>query len=385
MKRINSIDVLRGLVMIIMALDHTRDLLHVSSLTQQPTDLATTSPELFFTRWITHLCAPTFVFLSGVSAWLSLKTQGIEAGRKFLLTRGLWLIVLECTVVNFGVWFDIHFTIFLFNVIAAIGVGFILLSFMVTWSANTIGLIGLCIICLHGLTPLIPFPENSAVKQLFMSLFTPGAVPFGEGKLFVMGYPPIPWAGIMMMGFAAGKVFELPAIRQRKIFLMTGMIAIILFIILRSVNSFGDPFSWGIQKDTVFTVLSFINVTKYPPSLLFCLVTLGIMCLLLFLIEGKNNILTRVAGIYGKVPLFYFLVHWYIIHPIMFLVVFLQGYAPSDLLFGFNFGRPKGESGVELWVVYLIWVGILILLYPFCRAYSNYKARHRDNQWLRYL
>lgn len=166
MKRINSIDIARGLVMIIMALDHTRDLLHVDALTQSPTDLNTTTPILFFTRWITHLCAPTFVFLSGVSAFLSFNSKkNIAESRKFLITRGLWLIILEFTVVNFGLWFDIHFSFIVSNVIAAIGFGFIVLGLMLNLSASTLGIIGLLIISLHNLSPLVPLAETSIIKK----------------------------------------------------------------------------------------------------------------------------------------------------------------------------------------------------------------------------
>jgi len=174
MKRILSIDIVRGIVMIIMALDHTRDLIHISSITQQPTDLLTTSPVLFFTRWITHLCAPTFVFLSGTSAYISFKNKkNIDETRSFLLSRGLSLIILEFTLVNFGLWFDIHFNVFLFNVIGAIGFGFIILSLLLKASVKTIAIIGLSIIFLHNLAPLVPFSETSLFKKILMPFFAP--------------------------------------------------------------------------------------------------------------------------------------------------------------------------------------------------------------------
>jgi uncharacterized membrane protein len=166
MKRINSIDTVRGIVMILMALDHVRDLLHTTSITQSPTDLNTTTPALFFTRWITHLCAPVFVFLSGTSAFISFTNKNnVKDSRWFLLTRGIWLIILEFTLVNFGVWFDIHFSIFLFDVIAAIGFGFIILGLLLKLSSKTIGIIGIAILVLHNLAPLIPFDENSIIAS----------------------------------------------------------------------------------------------------------------------------------------------------------------------------------------------------------------------------
>lgn len=386
MKRIESIDIVRGIVMIIMALDHTRDLIHASSIANVPTDLQTTTPAIFFTRWITHFCAPTFVFLSGASAYLSFaRKNDVAATRRFLLTRGLWLLVVEFTLVNFGVWFDIHFDVFLFDVIATIGVGFIILSLFLKASARTILVTGLAIIFLHNLSSFIPQGDNSMLKRILISFVSPSAFPFGNGKIFIMGYPPIPWLGIMLTGFAAGRLFQRSLPERKKLFLRIGLISLALFIAIRAINVYGDSFEWAKQKTTLFTVLSFLNVTKYPPSLVFCLLTLGGMFLLLSWMEGIQNWFTRMAMVYGKVPLFYFIIHWYIIHPLMFLIVFLQGYKSSDLVFGTNFGRPKGPSGLNLWYIYLAWILIVILLYPICKAYGKYKQNHPQKWWLRYL
>lgn len=386
MKRINSIDFTRGLVMIIMVLDHTRDFMHTTSLTQSPTDLATTTPLLFFTRWVTHLCAPTFVFLSGTSAYISLKSRNnLAAGRRFLFTRGVWLIILEFTLVNFGLWFDIHLQTFIFDVIAAIGFGFIILSLLLKASTRTIAVIGLLIIGCHDLFPFIRLDPNSSVQNVLSSLFVTKVFALSSSRMLVVGYPPIPWLGIMLLGFATGKIFEGAALQRKKIFLRTGLIALALFVLIRSLNVYGDPAPWATQKDGLYTFLSFINVTKYPPSLLFCLLMLGIMFLILSAIEGIKNKFTGVLETYGKVPLFYFIVHWYILHPILFAMVLLQGFRTSDMVFGFNFGRPKEGSGVELWVIYLIWIGVVVLMYPLCKWYGRYKANHKEKKWLRYF
>lgn len=386
MKRIYSIDVMRGIVMIIMALDHVRDLLHTTALTQQPTDLRVTTTALFFTRWVTHLCAPVFVFLSGVSVYLSLKAKGnIPATRRFLLTRGLWLIVLEFTVITFGIWFDVHFRVFFFNVIAAIGFGFIVLSLLLKLSPATIGVIGLLIIFLHNLVSFIPGADTSLFKSILRPFFAQTVYPLPADRFFVMGYSPIPWLGIMLVGFAAGRFFEMDVKRQRALFLKLGLSAIVLFILLRFMNVYGDPVAWAVKKNSLFTFLSFINVTKYPPSLDFCLVFLGIMFLILSFLQGIKNKWTDIVCVYGKVPLFYFLVHWYILHPLMFVMVFLQGFTSSDLVFGFNLGRPKAGSGIELWGVYGVWIAIVIILYPLCKWYGKYKESHLQQKWLRYL
>lgn len=386
MERIKSIDIVRGIVMIIMALDHTRDLLHVHSLAQQPTDLATTTPALFFTRWITHLCAPTFVFLSGTSAFLSLQRRGdVGTARRFLLTRGLWLLVVEFTLVNFGVWFDVHFQVLLFDVIATIGVGFIVLGLLLELPVKAIAAIGLTILFLHDALPLLPIAESAPLKKILMPLFGPTAYPWGHGRLFIMGYPPIPWLGIMLTGFAAGTLFNRSSTERRALFAKLGLGALALFLVLRWVNLYGDPAPWHAQPNPVYTVLSFFNVTKYPPSLQFTLLFWGFMFLLLALAERAGDRVARVTTVYGKVPLFYFIVHWYLIHPLLFAILFAQGYGPADFRFFTNFGRPEGPSGVGLAWIYLIWVLVVLAMYPLCRAYGRYKLAHPEKAWLRYL
>ncbi|MRS62884.1 DUF1624 domain-containing protein [Larkinella terrae] len=385
MKRNNSIDVMRGLVMIIMALDHVRDLLHTSSLSQSPTDLTTTTPALFFTRWVTYLCAPTFVFLSGTSAFLSMKAKNDRAGtRRFLLSRGIWLILLEFSVVNFGLWFDLNFNVLIFEVIAAIGVGFLIISMLLPLPSRTIGLMGGFIVALHGLVTLIPVPENVLLKVL-LSLFSPTVFPYATGKLFLVAYPPIPWLGILLIGYGAGYLFASPEKVQRRVFLKTGLLSLGLFTFLRVANLYGDPINWSAQKNPVFTLLSFVNVTKYPPSLQFCLLFLGIMFLLLSVFQGLTNKWALILIVYGKTPLFYFLLHWYLIHPLVFVMVFLQGFKPSELEFGANFGRPKTGSGLELWSIYLIWILIVLVMYPICKRYGAYKERRKEQVWLRYI
>ena len=386
MKRLNSIDFVRGFVMVIMALDHTRDFMHVTSITQNALDLNVTTPAVFFTRWITHLCAPTFVFLSGVSAYLSFKNKNdVAASRKFLWTRGLWLIFLEFTLVNFGIWFDVRFSVFIFEVIAVIGFGFIVLSFLLNVPAKTLGFIGLGIIFLHNLFPYIPFAENSVLKTILTPLFTQTAFPFTPKTLLIMGYPPIPWLGIMLTGFGAGKLFELNLDERKKYFLRIGISALFLFVIIRFINIYGNSTPWSTQKNGLYTFLSFINITKQPPSLIFCLSTLGIMFLIFYLSDGVENTFTKFVTVYGKVPLFYFLVHFYLLHTLMLIVMFTQGFTLSDLEFGTNLGRPKAASGLELSYIYLIWLSVVLVLYPVCKWYGNYKLMHTEKTWLRYF
>lgn len=386
MKRHPSIDIVRGIVMIIMALDHVRDLMHVNSITQSPTDLSTTSPLLFFTRFITHLCAPTFVFLAGTSVYLSLQnTNNFTETRQLLLKRGLWLILLEFTIVNFGLFFDIGFHTLLFEVIAAIGFGFIALSLLLKIRSKTLGIIGMVILVCHNLLPLIPFAENSVIKTVLAPFFSPVVFPF-SGRAFIMGYPPIPWLGIMLVGFAAGKFFELAEEKRKKLFTKIGLSTLVLFTIIRFINIYGDPALWTIQKNAVFTFLSFINVTKYPPSLLFCLVTLGISFLLLAFADQFHNKVKKVTLVYGKVPLFYFVNHFYVIHILTLGMLIIQGFDWSQFEFASGtFGRPKGvESGLPLWAIYLIWIFVVGLLYKPSQWFGKYKAEN-NFWWLKYI
>jgi uncharacterized membrane protein len=386
MKRISSIDVVRGIVMMIMALDHVRDLMHINSITESPTNLETTTPLLFFTRWITYLCAPTFVFLAGTSAYLFLQKTGPSLSRSFLLKRGAYLIMLEFIVVNLALFFDPAYHTLLFEVIAAIGFGFIILGLSLNASIKTIGTIGLVIIFCHTLVPLIPFEGNSIVKKILQSLFSPGAFPMSTSRVFVMAYPPIPWLGIMLLGFVSGRFFALPADKRKRLFIKTGLIALLLFMVMRYINIYGDPGPWAVQKNLLFSFLSFLNVTKYPPSLLFCLVTLGIMFIMLALTEGVKNQFSRIASVYGKVPLFYFLAHFFLIHLIMVAMMLLQGFSWSQLDFtSGTFGRPKGvQSGVELWAIYLIWIAVVAALYKPCLWFGQYKKQHTQ-WWLKYI
>jgi uncharacterized membrane protein len=386
-KRIQSIDIVRGIVMIIMALDHIRDLMHISSLTQSPTDLKTTTPILFFTRWITYLCAPTFVFLSGVSAYLSMKRRrDINSTRKFLLKRGLWLILMEFTLVNFALWFDVQFRILMLQVIAAIGAGFIILSFLLKVKVRTIGIVSLLIIFTHNLLQFLPQVNNKLLSVLLNIFFIPGPQAVSKNFIFFTAYPVIPWVVMLLLGFSLGGIFEREITYQKKRLLNFGIVALLLFVLLRFINVYGDPFAWSSQKTTAMTIVSFFNVTKYPPSLQFDLLFFGIMFLLLALTTKLSGWLQKVFSVYGKVPMFYYLLHLYFIRLAVFIMVFAQGFHWNDMLFGpFQFGRPATGSGISLSMVYLVWSLIVILLYPLCKWYGNYKTQHREKEWLRYL
>ena len=395
MKRVETIDVIRGLVMVIMALDHVRDLLHIPALTQDATNLATTTVPVFLTRWITHLCAPTFVFLSGTSAYLSLQKRsttdravplpGAESARFFLLKRGLVLILLEITLINFAFWTDVQFRSLMLQVIFVIGGGLVLLSGMSRLPVRWVGIIGLSTIFLHDLLGLVPTFASPVARLGWSLLFRTDVFPISANFMLLVAYPLIPWFGIMLAGFASGPVFALPMDQRRKRLLRLSLLSLGLFVVVRAINLYGNAAPWTVQRTDLFTVLSFLNVSKYPPSLLYAAVTLGIMFGLLWLDDGANTAFTRVLTVYGKVPLFYYLVHWYLVKAAMIIMFLLQGFRLSDMPIGpLSFGRPPG-AGVSLPVVYVVWLGLVVLLYPLCRWYGRYKANHPAIGWLRYV
>ncbi len=390
MNRITTIDVTRGLVMVIMALDHVRDLLHISAMDSDPTDLTTTTVPLFMTRWITHLCAPTFVFLSGTSAYLSLQKrsqngQSVAAGRRFLGKRGLVLILLELTLINFAFWFDFQFKSLMLQVIWAIGGGLVILSFVSRLSVRQVGLIGLVIVFGHNLLQLLPPITDTTTRFVYALFFRTEFFAVSPNFALLVAYPLIPWLGIMLVGYAIGPLFEQPLAYRKRTLALIGGGALSLFVLLRFINFYGDPALWSVQKNAVFTMLSLINVSKYPPSLLYCLLLLGIALLILSLADGVSNAFTRVLMVYGAVPMFYYILHWYLIHLLMLAVAGLQGFTLADIPDGpFTFGRPKG-MGVSLEMVYLIWFGLIVALYPLCRWYGQYKAANPQKGWLRYV
>ena len=397
-RRIDSIDLLRGIVMVIMMLDHTRDFVHNAALQFDATDLSRTNIALFFTRWITHFCAPVFVFLAGTSAYLQFargKTKG-ELSR-FLVTRGLWLILLEMTIVQYGVTFHptIHFFGFL-QVIWVIGVSMIVLAALIHLPKSAIAAFGLLMIALHNLLddihvqgwrgPGTPIP--SFTGKLWMLLHQPfqGFPIMGENSPSIFEiYPLIPWIGVMAAGYAFGVLYQFDAQRRRRWLLTIGGVATLLFIVIRAINIYGDPSQWSSQKNLVFTVLSFVNTTKYPPSLLFLLMTLGPAILLLALFETGSGAVRKFFVTFGRVPLFFYILQWYTAHLISLLLHLAFGKPTAWLFQGpLAFGAPTQGIGFNLVVVYLAWITGVLLLYPLCRWFAGVKQRRRD-WWLSYL
>lgn len=407
--RIDSIDLLRGIVMVIMMLDHTRDFVHSGVFNFDPTDLTKTTVAIFFTRWITHYCAPVFVFLAGTGAYLQL-TRGKSKRElsRFLVTRGLWLIVLEFTVVRFGFLFSLDYRFLgVAQVIWVIGVSMIFLAALIYLPLRLIALFGVAMIALHNLLDGFRVQAwqgpGSAVPGLGSKLWMIAHQAFEAfpivgfpSPIVVVIYPLIPWIGVMAAGYAFGALYQKDSASRRRTLLAMGGTATLLFIILRAINAYGDPAKWSQQKSSLFTLLSFLNTTKYPPSLLFLLMTLGPAMIALALFEtrsttsGSQSILPGLRNAFvtfGRVPLFFYILQWYTAHLIAVVAGLLAGQSvahqyqsPVDRFAG----PPPTAVGFRLWVVYVCWVIGVLLLYPLCKWFAGVKARRRD-WWLSYM
>lgn len=385
--RIQSIDLLRGAVMIIMALDHCRDFFHYGvSIGQDPLDFSTTTSFLFMTRWITHFCAPVFVFLSGTSIFLySSKGKTKKQVAFFLFSRGLFLMLVEIFVIE-TLW-DFNFTIIYLQVIWAIGLSMVVLSILQYLPYKILLLTGLIIVFGHNFLDNINI-EAPFWKSVFWSIIhVRHEYPINDHLLFVVAYPFLPWLGLMILGYAIGKLYlpETNSEFRKKILRITGITVIVLFVLIRWGNQYGDMHHWQIQRTAVFTVLEFINTSKYPPSLLFILMTMGPALILLSLFESSSDSLSKKIIIFGKVPFFYYVLHVFLIHSIAWLAFFVSGHSWSDLDFNhFREGSLPQGSGHPLWFVYFVWIVVIVILYFPCRWYSKYKTTHK-HWWLSYI
>jgi uncharacterized membrane protein len=375
--------------MVIMALDHARDFFHLGALAYNPTDMNTTTPALFFTRWITHYCAPTFVFLAGTSIYLNAQRKSKKELSIFLLTRGLWLIVLEVVVVRFGILFNFYYDVTIFQVIWVIGAAMVCMSLLIHLSDRVVLIIGLIIVLGHNLGDLSPLQPTDSFFLPWTFLRQSGFITLESGRNLMVMYPLLPWLGIMLLGYCLGKLYTKntdPLYRQ-KLLMRFGLAAIGLFILLRFINLYGDPAPWSPQKNWLFTAMSFLNTTKYPVSLLYTLMTLGPVLLILSWMERVNVSALKPFAVFGRVPMFYYLAHFFLIHAIS-IVLFMNktGKTFGDLDFHFNqsFGGLTPEAGYSLFWTYVGWMSVVLFLYPFCKWYNNYKSTHKD-WWLSYL
>jgi uncharacterized membrane protein len=419
-ERIHSIDFLRGIVMMIMLLDHTRDFVHHGAMMSDPTDPATTTVPLFFTRWITHYCAPVFVFLSGTSIFLQ-KMNGksnTELSR-FLFTRGLWLVVLEFTVIRFLITFNFDYGSFagMAQVIWAIGVSMIVMAALIYLPLKLVGILGVAMIVFHNLLDPLNLPPPIAfggspdlLQAVWLILHQQSVIPVGGGSIIFVAYPLIPWVGVMAAGYALGSVYTWDADERRKWLLAIGVAATVLFVAIRASNFYGDPSPWRNQVEFVesvrerveagemgpnasvptpqmsepeFTIVSFFNTTKYPASLLFLLMTLGPALMVLALTDRISGrpVWQKIAIVFGRVPLFFYILQWLSAHLFGIGLSLLAG---KDIGYFFEALGPNmqlpPDNGFSLPVVYFAWIAGLVIIYPLCLWYGNYKRRNKH--WL---
>jgi uncharacterized membrane protein len=386
--RIASVDALRGLVMIIMALDHVREFFHSGAMSFQPEDLTRTSTAIFFTRWITHFCAPVFVFTAGLGAFLW-RRRGRTTSQlsTFLWTRGLWLVVLDLTVVRFALTFSFTSGFTILNVLWALGWSMVALGFLARLPVRVLAVLSIAVIALHNLADPVSASHFGAAGWLWNILHQP-AILSANGITILVAYPLVPWIAVMSAGFCFGPIVAFDPVPRQRWIVGIGIVLTVGFLILRAFNIYGDPVQWTSEIPGM-TVLSFLRTTKYPPSLNFLLMTLGPAILMLAWLERANFTSTHPLLVFGRAPLFFFIVHLYVIHLLMFPfalfrygeVAFLRNVLPT---LGGDLKLYPPAYGYDLWVVYVVWFAVVVMLYPACLRFVRLKERSTA-WWLSYL
>ncbi len=383
--RIMSLDLLKGLVMIIMALDHTRDYFHADAFLFDPTDPEKTNAAIFFTRWITHFCAPAFSLLAGISAYLVGMRKSKAELSKFLLSRGIWLMFIELTVVNFGWFFDVHFSTIPLLVIWVLGVSMVCLAAIIHLPFKAILAFSLVVIFGHNLLDNLHFEDSF----LWSFLHERNFFPISETRTIVLAYPLLPWVGVMSLGYYVGSFYNkiVEAKKRQQLFTYLGIACVLLFFALRGVNGYGNPKAWSSYETALQTFFSFMDPLKYPPSLSYLLMTLGPTFVFLGLAENLKGKVVDVISVFGKVPFFYYIVHLYIIHLGAMLLAELTGYGWQIMLLPQWIGRVTELQGygLSLGGTYLVWLAIVVMLYPLCLKFSKYKLAHKEKWWLSYF
>lgn len=382
--RIESIDLLKGLVMVIMALDHTRDYFHASAFFFDPNNPELTTVPLFLTRWISNFCAPIFCFLAGLSAFFIGRRKSTNEVSMFLVKRGLWLIFIEMTIVNFAWYFDIQFRTPGLLVIWSLGISMLVLAALVHLPYKAILIFSIVLIFGHNLLDSVHFEGIlwSALHE--MRIFN-----LEDGNKLYLDYPVIPWIAVMSLGFCFGKLYEpsFDPLKRKKMLNILGFSSIALFVLLRSINHYGDLVPWKEYPTTIQTGMSFLAATKYPPSLIYLLMTLGPAFLFLANSENLKGRITNFFSIFGRVPFFYYILHLYVIHLFAMIAAQLTGFGwESMILKDWVIFVPELRGyGFDLWGVYLVWFTVIAVLYPLCKKFDTYKLNHKEKWWLSYL
>ena len=379
-RRIASIDIVRGAVMVLMALDHVRD--WVSNVRFTPENLSRSWPALFATRWVTHFCAPTFFLLAGLGIGLLASRMSRRGDlSRFLLTRGVWLLVLELVITPIGWQFGFQLVPAFALVLWALGWSMIVMAVVVHLPRTVIALFTVLMIAGHNLLDGIRPDSLGAFAGLWRALHVPGFVI--PGVLFI-GYPLVPWVAVMASGFLLARVYAWDPQARRRLLFWMGIALTIGFVALRFVNAYGDPGPWSTQRTGAMTIASFLNVRKYPPSLLFILMTIGPALIALSLAEHARGRVARWLSVYGSVPLFFYVVHIFVAHAAAVTLAFVQGGELRRIKVITDIGSLPPWYGVPLAGVYLIWAAVVILMYWPCRQFARLKQT-RDDWWLRYL
>jgi uncharacterized membrane protein len=378
--RVRAIDIVRGAVMVLMALDHVRD--WTTGLRFQPENLARASAMLFATRWVTHICAPTFFLLAGVGIGLLRRRQGATAAlSRYVAVRGLWLLVLELVITPIGWQFGFDLVPAFAIVLWTLGWSMVLMAVLVHVPVKPLLIVSIAVIAGHNLLDGIRPAQLGGFAPLWHVLHVPGfAIP---GVLFV-AYPLIPWVFVMALGSTLAVIYDWDPARRRRLLLWCGSGAILLFVVLRTVNGYGDPAPWSAQRTPALTVASFLNARKYPPSLDFLLMTLGPALIALALAEHARGRIAAWLSVYGRVPLFFYVVHIFVAHGLAVSLAFWQGGELRRILVINDPGSIPDWYGLPLPGVYAMWMAVVLLMYPLCRWYAGVKKRRTD-WWLRYL
>ncbi|HYT72701.1 MAG TPA: heparan-alpha-glucosaminide N-acetyltransferase domain-containing protein [Gemmatimonadales bacterium] len=378
--RVASIDVIRGAVMVLMALDHVRD--YVTNIRVQPENLAQASAALFATRWVTHFCAPAFALLAGVGIGLAMH-RGKPAGEisRFLVVRGIWLVILDLVITAAGWQFGFRLIPAFALVLWALGLSMLLMAALIHLPRSVVAAGSLLMIATHNVLDSVRPDAWGALAPLWHVLHVPGfAIP---GKLFI-AYPLIPWAAVMALGWVLADVYRWEAGKRRAFLIRVGVAATVLFIVVRAINTYGDPVAWSEQRSAALTVASFLNTRKYPPSLDFLLMTLGPALVALALVEGARHRVARWLSVYGQVPLFYYVVHICLAHVLAIALALVQGGELRRIPVVHDPGSIPEWHGVPLPGVYVAWLLVVVAMYPLCRWFARLK-RARRAWWLSYL
>ncbi len=385
-QRISSIDLVKGLAMLIMALDHARDYVHAPAFLFDTADPTQTTLAIFFTRWVTHFCAPAFSFLAGMSAYMVGKRKSKSELSGFLLKRGLWLVIIELTLVNFGWLFDLNHGTILLQVIWSLGISMIVLAGLVYLHRNIVLVFSLILIFGHNLLDGIRF-DDSILWALTHNL---NIFILSENLMLVVGYPIIPWIAVMALGYCLGSYYDssIDPTKRKKTFNLIGISAILLFVLLRGYNIYGDPNDFEQFGTLSKNLVSFLNPSKYPPSLLFLLMTLGGTFVLLANSEKWKGKAVDFVCTFGRVPFFFYIIHIYLIHLIAIGLAALTGFSWEKNMVLAAWGiieNPIPGYGFPLWVVYAVWISVILLLYPICKKFDRYKQGNKEKWWLSYF